>query len=638
MQRIVPYLVGAVCLAAVAWAVSFGTLPKADFTFCNGDEIKTVDPALVTGQPEGRIVWALFEGLCRWDPRTLKPLPGMAERWEISDDKLRYTFFLRHDALWSDGSSVSAGDFVYSFRRFLHPATAAEYAFELWYVSGAQKFTTGKVDVGDPVEVELKEKPPGALAHAPGVMLYGQLVAIEGPEKAPVYTVEIDGCRRRFSQQPTAADQEPCEWVLYDFREVGIHAVDDYTLEIHLKHPVPYFLNLMGFYPMSPVNRRCVETHGFPAWTKPENIVCNGPFLLKFRRIRDRIRLVKNPTYWDHDNVRLDVIDALAVKSTTTMLNLYLTNQADWIPTVPIEVIPELQERPQHDFHSAPYLGNYYYLVNTKDPAMKDVRVRRALNLTMNKKDIVEKVARAGQVPARSMVPEKISEYIDYKPQFCGAYNPAAARKLLAEAGYPEGRGFPKIEILYNTSEAHQTIAELIQHQWKTELGIDVGLQNQEWSDYLAKRRQGEYQLARAGWIGDYVDPNTFLEMFTSASPMNQTGWANAEFDRLIELAQEEPDEARRLAFFGQAERILMDELPVIPIYYYVSAQMVKPYVRGFYPNIQDVHQLKWIWIDEEAKAEFRASAIDDRELTCFPTPSCKKEKWGRGKEGKHAQ
>ena len=423
MKRVIPFLVAAVCVAGVIWAVSFDTLPPADFTFCNGTEIKTVDPAIVTGSPEGRIINGLFEGLVRWHPKTLEPIEGVARRWEISPDGLTYTFYIRNDARWSDGTPVTADDFVFSWRRFLHPKTAAEYAYELWYVVGAEKYSSGQVKLDDPVEIELKQKEPGALPHGWGIIRRGKLVGIEetGDKQNPnrAYIVEIDGRRRRFMKHPANAEAEDYRWLTYDFEEVGIHAPDERTLVVRLKHPVPYFLKLMGFYPMFPVNRKCVETHGFPAWTKPENIVGNGAFRLEFRRVRDRIRMVKSWTYWNRDKVRLGVVDALAVKSATTMLNLYMTGQADWITTVPDEIVPRLLERPQGDFKPVPFLATYYYTINTTKPPLDDVRVRRALALAMNRKEIVEKVKRAGQTPAWSFVPDEMARKIAYTPARC---------------------------------------------------------------------------------------------------------------------------------------------------------------------------------------------------------------------------
>lgn len=591
-------------MAGMVYVVSLGTLPPADFTFCNG-EIKSVDPAQVTGQPEGRIVWALFEGLCRLDPETLEPIPGMAESWTLSDDGLTYTFRFRANALWSDGSPVTADDFHYSYRRVLHPETACEYAGELWYIEGARKYTSGQVELGDPVEIELEEQPRGALPHARGVTLRGRLESVEGRDgEEPIYTVAVDGRMRRFQRGSRGDGIEDYRWLLYDFEEVGVEVLDPETLRITLEHPTPYFLSLTAFYPFSPVNRDCVDRYGSPDWTKPENIVSNGPFVLQFRRIRDRVRLAKNPHYWDSENVHLETIDALAVSAATTMLNLYMTGVADWIPSVPVEAAPVLMERPEGDFRPAPYLATYYYMLNTADPALADRRVRRALHLAIDREELVTKVTRSGQVPAYSIVPDEITRYMPYTPQHAPPRDVEAAQRLMAEAGYPGGRGFPRIEILYNDLEAHRTIAELIQSQWTNALGIETRLAAQEWGAYLSSRQTGNYQVARAGWIGDYVDPNTFLKMFTTGSPLNQTRWSHGEYDALVDAARRESAPARRLALMEEAEAILMDELPVIPLYFYVSQNMVRPYVEGFYHNIQDIHPLQSIRIDPQRKAE----------------------------------
>ncbi|HOP77976.1 MAG TPA: peptide ABC transporter substrate-binding protein [Thermogutta sp.] len=604
------------CLGFV-WAFWFPHEPPADLTFCNLTEIKTIDPALVTGQPEGRVVWALFEGLTTYDPKTLAPQPGVAESWTISQDKRTYTFHLRKEARWSDGKPLTAEDFVWSFRRLLHPETASEYAYELWHVVNAEKYTTGRVTPGDPVEIELLEKPPGAPPFASGILLRGRLVGIEPANSAlggqttgePVYLVEIDGRIERFQKPsreglpPPDTAARPYRWILYDFEHVGIKALDRHTLQMTLTHPVPYFLEIIGFFPMMPVPRHCIEQYGYPNWTKPENLVCNGPFILKYRRIRDRIRLVKNLHYWDRENVHLNIVDVLAAESAITGLNLYMTGAADWIPVVPNEVVSELLRQKRPDFQPSPYLAVEYYVVNTQRPPLNDPRVRRALALAINKRELIDRILQTGQQPALSFVPPSISDYIAYQPPQMPDYDPETARQLLAAAGYPNGRNFPKMEILYNTLESHQAIAELIQAQWKRTLGIDVRLQNQDWARYLASRRQGEFWIARAGWIADYLDPNTFLEMMTTDNPNNHGRWSQPEYDRLVALAQVEPDETRRFAYFRQAEEILLQEMPVLPLYFAVTRAMVRPYVRGYYHNVLDIHPLKGMSIDHAQKA-----------------------------------
>jgi oligopeptide transport system substrate-binding protein len=598
---------GAAIIAAAAFAFSRGTLPPADFTFVNGTELKTLDPHNVAGVPEGRIVWELFEGLCRWDPKTLEARPGVAERWDVSDDGLTYTFHLRDNAKWSDGSPVVADDFLWSFRRLLHPAIAAEYAYELWYVTGAKEFSTLDVNVGDPVEIELIDRPKGALPFADGEIVRGKLVSIDskpGEKGEKVYVVEIDGKNRRFAKGG-GKGLEDYRWLLYDFKSIGIEAPDQHTIVFHLDNPVPYFAMLMGYYPLYPVNRRCLETYGSPAWNKPENIVTNGPFHLQSRRIRDRVRLVKSPTYWDRDNVKLNTIDALAVESETTSLNLYLTGKADYIEYIPQAVIGQLKKSGRPDFMVEPWFGTYMYRLNVTHKPLNDVRVRRALNLAVDKQTIVDRITQAGQIPARSLVPTVLSQYMPYQPQLCGQYDVAEARRLLAESGFPGGEGFPKLRLLYNPLDMHAAIGQVVQAQWKENLGIDIELEQQEWGSYQSAQRTLNYDIARYAWIGDYPDPATFLKMFVTGGGNNQTGWGNPEYDKLIDSAQKERDPNKRLEYFQQAERILMDELPIIPLYYYVTTDMYGPYVHGIYGNMQNIHPLKEVWVDKEEKARF---------------------------------
>jgi len=659
LRKIFPYASGIILVVAAIWASSFRPLPPAELTFSNETEIKSIDPAAVTGQPEGRVIRSIYEGLVDWHPEDLRPIPGVAESWKISADGKTYTFHLRDNARWSDGSLVTAADFVYSFRRFLDPMNGAEYATLIHDIAGAAQYNKGIVNPGDPVEVELRDLPPGSRPHARGRLLHGKLVGnVENvvldpndPKKNKrVYTVEIDGQTRQFASGASALDRESveeCSQVLLDFRQVKIHNLDPNTVEITLNAPVPYFINLMGFYPLFPVNQVCVETYGYPGWTRIENLVTNGPFIIKSRRIRDRIRLVKNPHYWDRDTVQLNTVDVMAVDSETTALNLYMTGVLDWTPVVPTTIIPELLKQNRPDFQPKAYLSTYYYLLNTTKPPLDDVRVRKALALVIDKREVVEKVSRAGQIPAERLVPPGIADYERVKAarntkpvaEFPGITPERLqrAKDLLAEAGYPGGKGFPKIEILYNTHQLHEQVGELIQAQWRERLGIKVSLQQKEWGSYLADRRQKNYFVCRAGWIGDYVDPNTFLELYLSDNPQNHSGFQSKEFDELLdkatyttltdgeiqeieervrkapdwtdaehnELLTAATDGARRLKRMGylcDAEQILLEEVPVIPFYYYVTQLMIRPYVKGFHHNIRDTHPLKWISVDLEAK------------------------------------
>ena len=548
--------------AAALRVLSSTPLPPADFAFNNGAEVSTLDPATISSIPEGRIVRALFEGLCVKDPRTLEPLPGMAESWEISADGRTYTFHLREGARWSNGDRVTADDFVYSWQRVLHPATAAEYAYLLWYVRGG----------------------------------------------------------RQYSLAPDEA--EP----------LGLRALDEMTFEVVLEEPTPYFLDLVGFYPLYPVNRRNLEEAQarWPGewrlrWLAPENLVTNGPYRIGFRRINDRIRLVKNHGYWDAEHVAFETIDAFAIDHLGTSLNLYLTGELDWIDRPVTDVIPHLVER--EDFHVSPFLGTYFYRVNTGEPPFDDPRVRRALALAINREALVEKITKAGERAAYGFTTEALaSGYPRVEMEHSGdlATDLDEARRLLAEAGYgPGGREVPTFEILFNTDQVHRDIAEVIAHGWQHELGLSVKLLNQEWKVYLDSQKTLRYDVVRASWIGDYPDPNTFLDVFVTGGENNRTGWGNARYDELIERARRELDARERFSLLAEAESILLDELPILPIYHYVSRNLVNPRLGGFHENVRDEHFCKfWYWLDDEELREKRAELPAGTAIVPAPGPA----------------
>jgi oligopeptide transport system substrate-binding protein len=603
MKRRVLFFAGMICvgLAAVAWAVLRVQLPPADFTFVNETEVKSLDPHLVTGHPEHRVLSSVFEGLTRLDPKTCAPQPGAAASWDISDDKRTYTFHLRRDGRWSNGELLTAHDFVYSYQRFLNPLTAAEYAYQAWYIKNAKRYSSGAsgISPGDRVEVEMHDPPEGALPFARGKINYGTLASVSGEGDSRIFVVNVDGVNRTYSVNATSPSSgiRPCKQVLLDFREVGVRAIDDYTLETTLENPTPYWLGLVAYHATLPVNKRCLETHGKPAWTQPENMVSNGAYRVAFRRIRDRIRLEKSDTYWDRDNVKLDVIDALAIDSQVTMFNLYETGKVDWIVDPPViarrEMLKPESRRP--DFDPQPQLSTYYYLINTKLKPLDDVRVRRALAMAIDREEITRTALGGGEMSAFTLVPPGMPGYESIP---FGKENVAEARRLLAEAGYPDGRGIPKLEILYNTHEAHQTIAQLIRKQWERNLGILAATRNEEWGSYQTSIRRFQFSVARRAWVGDYLDANTFLGMMVTDGENNNTGWSNAEYDGLIAAAEKETDDEKRLELLHRAEQILNDEMPIIPIYYYMSRNMVKPYVREFYNNLLDAHPLYKLWID----------------------------------------
>jgi oligopeptide transport system substrate-binding protein len=647
-RALFPLLFLALLGVAFVWSIAFEELPPADFAFDNGNEVQTVDPARATGSPENRILNALFEGLLRslpepgWEEKygpddnvPMTPQPAMADLPEISEDGRVYTYRIKDGRLWSDGSPVTAYDFEWSWMRVLHPESASQYAYQLYYLKGGRAYNTMQLENGDLVEVELADRPNPLQLFPRGTILHGRLKEIRKP-KAPVipedaseerknriegewqekwvYLVEVEEegkdqpKLRAFSKKPRLSqplydgDIEPCMWVLTDFsKTVGVKAVDEKTLVVTLNSATPYFNELVAFYTLYPVHRPTIEKYGSPGWAKPQYLVGNGPFTMEFRRIRDRIRLKKNPKYWDAANVKLNTIDAMAVKSETTSLNLYLDKQIDWATVMPVSTIPKLRKEFGDQFRSAPMLTVYFYRVNTTRPGLRDPRVRRALNLAIDKANICQIITRAGEVPATTFVPPGLAGYESPPGQ---GFDVEQARKLLAEAGYPNGRGLPVVEILYNDTDAHRTIAERVQQMWRENLGVEARLRGLEWGVYLDAQDKLDYGVARAGWIADYPDPNTFLDLFVSDNPQNQTGWKNARYDELIEGASQESDPEKRLKMLSEAEAILLEEMPIIPFYFYVSKNLVKPYVRGFFNNVQDLHPLTLIEVDKEAKAK----------------------------------
>ena len=616
LRELVPFLLAAVLLAAVGRAFWFPAEPEADFTFINGTEPKSLDPQLITGQPEGRIAWALFDRLVRWQPDTLEVMPALAERWEVSDDQKQYVFHLR-DAVWSDGVPLTAEGIVAAWQRFLDPATAAEYSYQLWPVRGARAYGVGLVAAGEMIEVELDEHDPqrpfargplvrgeaswvGSLAED-GTRQDSEFPALFGGSDEEAVLVEVDGVLYASADHPLVSRGEAtaARAALPDFAtRVGITARDAHTLVVELAEPTPYFLHVCGFYPLAPVPMHVIEKHGSPGWTKIENIVCSGPYRLHSRRLRDRVRMVRNETSYRADEVSLEVVDALAIDSGSTSLALFETAAVDWATNLPPFAAKLFIEREDPTLRLRSELSIGFYRLNTTRPPLDDRRVRQALSRALDRATIVRAVYGPGQPASLSFVPEGMESATGYTPVPTAVEDATEAARLLAEAGYPGGKGFPKITITFNADEGHQMMAELIQAQWKSRLGIDVELASMEWGAFLDAQSRLDYWVARAGWTADYVDPNTFLDMFVTDGANNQTGFSSADYDRLITAASRTPAGEARDAVFSEAEAILMDELPVLPLFMRVSKNLVAPWVTYFPENALDIHPIESIEVD----------------------------------------
>ena len=495
----------------------------------NGAEPQGLDPQVVTGVPENHIVRALFEGLAVKNPKTLEPEPGVAERWEISEDGTVYTFYINPKAKWSNGEAMTASDYVWSWNRALHPDTGSLYAYMLYPIINSEAYSKREIT---------------------------------------------------------------------DFNEVGVKALDDQTLKVTLNAPTPYFLQLMDHYSSFAVHPETLLKHGkmtdrFTPWTRVGSIVSNGPFTLEEWSLNRRIIIKKSEHYWDRDNVALNGVYFYPTENVVSEERMFRVEQLHYTQVVPLDKIPLYRDMPNTPYVQSAYLGTYYYLINTKRPPVDDARVRKALAMSVDREKLTRTVLQETAFPAYSITPP---DTLGYFPPKLFDYDPTEARRLLAEAGYPNGEGWPGLEILYNTNEGHRKIAVAIQQMWKSELGIDITITNQEWKVYLNSVSQREFQVARRGWIGDYVDPNNFLDLFITDGGNNNTGYANEFYDEIIlERAPKAKTREARYSLFTEAETMMMNDMPIIPIYTYTSKHLIHPSVEGIYPNLMDSLNLKYV-------------------------------------------
>lgn len=379
-----------------------------------------------------------------------------------------------------------------------------------------------------------------------------------------------------------------------------VKAVDSHTLSVELKNPAPYFLGLITYPVFAPVPRHVIERlkgeKKEDLWVRPENIVVSGPFILTEENFKQYKIFKKNPKYFDAAKVRLNQVKTIMIEDYNADINAYKTGQHDWsyTTTVPTDMIDIVKK--YKDFHVDPQLAVYFYMLNTKRKPLNDLRVRNALSLSIDRASLVKNVTRGGQIPIRDMVPEGMLGYPGLKSKI---YDPETAKKLLSEAGFSGGKGFPKITLKFNTSEGHRKIAEAIQQMWLKVLGVQINIENMEWRSLLDDQNRSNFDILRSAWTGDYLDPNTFLSIMTSKSKNNHTNWGSAKFDQALLDSDRHQDRGKRFESFLIAEKVLADESPVIPVYAYTRLYMKKPYLQGFWPNLQDRHEWKYMWIDE---------------------------------------
>ncbi|MCF6462192.1 peptide ABC transporter substrate-binding protein [Clostridium sp. Cult1] len=484
----------------------------------NSSEPGSLDPALAQGTHESWVLENVFEGLMTFDEKG-ELVPGMAESYEISDDELTYTFTLRDGVKWSNGDPVTAEDFEFTWKRALDPELAADYANILYYIKGGEAYNTGQGSRDD----------------------------------------------------------------------VAVKALDEKTLEVTLESPTAYFLELTAFYTYFPVNKNVVESN--PDWAKkPETHVSNGPFKLVKWEHNAKLVLEKNESYYNADKIKLDGIDLDIIEDQNTAWQKYEGGEYHILVDVPTSVVAQLQAQNDPELEIGAQVGTYYYNVNPEIKPFNNVKVRKALSMALDRETIVKNITQGGQIAAEGVVSyglldetgkefrEGVGSLIEYDPE--------GAKALLEEGLAEEGMSIEEFSssnfvLLYNTSESHKKIAQAAQEMWRTALGIEIGLENVEFQVKLDREKSGDYQISRAGWIGDFMDPMTFLDLWASDSSFNDVNYNNPEYDALLKEAKSTIDQDVRMESMRKAEKMLMEDMPVLPVYFYTQPYTVKSNVSG---------------------------------------------------------
>ena len=512
----------------------------------NGEEPQTLDPHLAKGLPSAHILRDLFEGLTAESPDG-RIIPGAAVRWNISRDGKTYTFYLRRDALWSNGDPVTAEDFVYGLQRSADPATASSYAQALLPIANAAEVLSG-------------ELPPDQL---------------------------------------------------------GVSAMDEFTLQISMRDPTPYFLALLSHSSTYPVHRAS-ETEFGPAFSRPGNLVSNGAYVLENWVIRSRIDLVKNENYWDADNVILEKIHYYPFEDRSTALKRFRRGKLQWTSSVPSNQFKWLQQHFPEELVISPWLGSYFFGFNLeREPFIENPGLRLALSMSLDRDLLTEKVTQFGELPSYNLVPPGIRDYVSPLPEWAEwtqEERNTEARRLYAEAGYSEDNPL-RIEIRYTNGENNKKMALAASSLWKQVLGVKASLLNEEHMVFLQNREQKILtQVFQAGWISDYADAYSFLNLFRTGHGRNDYGYSNSMYDALLDevAAERIPSRRRRLMF--ETERLLLTETPFIPVYTYVTKRMINPRLKGWQSNVMDHHYSKHMFFLKAASDVTEAVEIEETE------------------------
>lgn len=545
-----------IAVFGLTWVLGEAPDQRADLTF-HYPNMETLDPQRTRAAFDVRCAYALYQGLLTFNPYTFVAIPGVAERWEISDDKRTYTFYLREEARWSNGDPVTAHDFKETWYQGLLPGIAPPYVEFFYHFKGAKAFSQWCMNSLE----EIRDLETQA-------------------EKMAAARQRWKTSREKFNEM------------------VGIHVAGPRKLVVELERPLPYFLDLVASWPLFPLHvkslqkQMSISTSNYMilrdwTWTQPQTMITNGPYTMARWRFKRDILLEANPYFWDAESVKSKTVRLVNIKQDNTAYYAYAQGQLDVLYETVVNFRPDIVEAARrgerNDVHEASMFGTYYYGFNCAEK-LKDGRdnpvgnplVRKALTMSVDREALVRDVTRMYQKPTDVFIPR--GSIPGYESPTGLPYDPEAARRVLAEAGYPDGKGLPTIEVIYNTEGAHQLQAQAIAAMWEKNLGISVALKAQEWKVYLSTRRTGGYMVARHGWFGDYGDPTTFLDMYTSKSGMNDFGMRDPKYDAMMQRAAEETDSEKRMELLREAERYMLTEaVPMLPLYEYKVVHLWDP-------------------------------------------------------------
>jgi oligopeptide transport system substrate-binding protein len=546
---IIPGALLVLLAGAMVWSGGAAEKP-ADFTFINRGDIITLDPNQRSYLQDIRMALAMWEGLYTYDAQTLEPIPGCASGADVNANKTEYTFHIRPDAKWSNGDPVTTADFVFAWRRMLE--SPGEYTYLFFYINNAEQYVKD-------------------------------------------YQAFLRGER---SAAP-------------DFSKVGIEPIDQRTLRVRLHDPVTFFLDLAAFAPFLPlhqasmkkfeeVDSRTGHVTYDQKFTRPPSVVTNGPFKLTAWDFKRRLRLEANPYYWDRAHVRSKSIEMVVVEDPLTQLMRYDSGSVQWLAEVPSEIAADLKSLGRKDLESFEANGTNFITImmrpklrDGRENPLADIRVRAALAMSIDKQQIVENITRMGEKPATTYIPPDLFPGWRSTPGY--PFDVARARQLLAEAGYPNGGRLPGVTYLFRSeTQAGREAAQNYVGQWKKNLGLDIPLEGLERKIARARLNDKDYTLAGANWYGDYSDPSTFTDKYRSSSANNDSGWANSEYDALLDAAAKESDTQKRLRILEHAERILNEQIPIIPLYILTNQYLFDPNrVKGINLNPRNMTMFK---------------------------------------------